>query len=224
MTQQENQEETNKRALIFTGGTLGQWALDRIEEGDFLVGADRGAAFLIENGRTPDLALGDFDSVSARQLERIRQISRQFIAFDAVDKDWTDSELALRETISRGYRQVDLLGALGTRFDHSFANVQLLAYANEQDCSLAIVDERNEIRLCDSRMTLTFDPAYTHVSLLPLTYEVKGITLTGFRYPLHEATIRAGASIGVSNVLDALSGTIAITEGLLLVIRTRDTP
>ncbi|MFC5467608.1 thiamine diphosphokinase [Cohnella suwonensis] len=218
----ENDTRTTKRALIFTGGTLGRWALDRIEEGDFLVGADRGAAFLIDNGRVPDLALGDFDSVTPPQLENIRRSSRQFIDFDAVDKDWTDTELALRETIARGYRLVVLLGAIGTRFDHSLANVQLLEYARERGCLLLVADERNEIRLCDGRTEIEHDAAFSHVSLLPLTYEVKGITLTGFRYPLHEATIRAGASIGVSNVLDAPAGRIEIKEGLLLVIRTRD--
>jgi thiamine pyrophosphokinase len=77
----------HKRILIFTGGTLDIWALDEVKDDDILIGADRGALFLIRHGLQPDIALGDFDSVSPSEKEEIQLISKHFISCDAVMKD-----------------------------------------------------------------------------------------------------------------------------------------
>ncbi|MFC4304734.1 thiamine diphosphokinase [Cohnella boryungensis] len=210
------------RAFIVTGGLLGEWALAHLREDDYVIGADRGAEFLVCHGLKPDLALGDFDSVAADQMQAIARIAKQLLTCDALDKDWTDTELALREAISRGFKEIVIVGALGTRFDHGLANVHLLRQAHEQGCALTLIDEHNEIRLCADRLPLIADSRYPYVSLLPLTLEVTGVDLEGFRYPLHDATLKLGWSLGVSNVLDSDSGIISIREGMLLVIRSRD--
>lgn len=214
--------DTTARALIATGGTLGPWALERLADYAYIVGADRGAEYVAASGYRLNLAVGDFDSITPGRLEAIGEAADEVLSFDAVDKDWSDTELAFQETVRRGYRDIDVVGALGTRFDHSLANVHLLKQAQELGCSLRLIDEHNEIRLCERTVRLETDPRYPYVSLLPLTERVAGITLQGFRYPLHDATIRIGQSIGVSNVLDEPTGTIEISEGLLLVIRSRD--
>jgi len=210
------------RAVIYTGGRLGPWALEGLSSGDFLIGADRGAEFLVRHGRSPHLALGDFDSVSDAEMSRISANAKQLLSCDAIDKDWTDTELALREAVSRGFKEIVLFGALGTRFDHSLGNVHLLRQAHEQGCELTIVDEHNDIRLCSGQLRLAANPRFPYVSLLPLTPEVAGITLQGFRYPLTDAVLKLGWSLGISNVLESSEGTISIGDGLLLVIRSRD--
>jgi len=211
-----------RRALIVTGGRLGDWVLDEIETADYIIGADSGADFLVRRGIVPDLALGDFDSVAPERLPLIRETARSFQSVDAVDKDWTDTELALREAVGRGYAEVRIAGGLGTRFDHSLANVHLLRQARLTGSEACLVDEHNEIRLCAGRSALKSDDRFPYVSLLPLTTVVTGVTLTGFRYPLTDATLRLGWSIGVSNVLDAPLGTVTIAEGEVLIIRSRD--
>jgi thiamine pyrophosphokinase len=75
--------------LIFSGGNLGEWALEEtgtLHGNDILVGADRGAWFLVTHGFHPDVAMGDFDSVAAEQLELIRDNSGQFIPCDPLIK------------------------------------------------------------------------------------------------------------------------------------------
>jgi thiamine pyrophosphokinase len=212
------------RALIFSGGNLGGWALSRIRPDDYLIGADRGALFLARQGRAPHLAVGDFDSISENELDLVRSAAAETLAFDAVDKDWTDTELAVRETIARGFRDIVVIGGLGTRFDHSLANVHLLNAAAEAGCRAILVDEHNEIRLLAAGITerLEADSQYPYVSLLPLTPAVTGITLQGFKYPLTDATITIGMSLGVSNELAEPCGSIRIGSGKLLVVRSRD--
>ncbi|WP_445293273.1 thiamine diphosphokinase [Cohnella sp. 56] len=213
---------SSERALIFTGGSLGPWSLALAQPDDYLIGADRGALYLVEHGIAPDLALGDFDSVDGEALARIRAAAAETAEYDPVDKDWSDTELALREALARGYRDIVIAGGLGTRFDHSLANVQLLVVAAEAGAKAILVDAHNEIRLLTEGGRLEADARYPFVSLLPLTAEATGVTLTGFAYPLSDATLRQGMSLGVSNVLTADEGFIALRGGSLLVIRSRD--
>ncbi|MGO4182733.1 thiamine diphosphokinase, partial [Paenibacillus sp. TAF43_2] len=84
------------RIVICTGGQLGAWALAHIKPDDLLIGADSGARFLIKNGRRPDISIGDFDSVSEEDLLEIRKNSGQTIACDPIDKNYTDTEMAIR--------------------------------------------------------------------------------------------------------------------------------
>ncbi len=212
----------SERAIIFAGGSLGPWAADLPVPGDYLIGADRGAEFLVRHGLKPDLALGDFDSVSEDEMQRISAAAKELLACDAYDKDWTDTELALRKALDRGFKHVVAVGALGTRLDHGLGNVHLLRQAHERGASMTLVDEHNEIRLCADRLQLEADGKYPYVSLLPLSLEATGVTLTGFRYPLLNATLKLGWSLGISNVLEANTGTIELSGGLLLVIRSRD--
>lgn len=211
----------NKRILIFSGGNLGPWALAAVEPGDFLLGVDRGALYLLEQGHRPDYALGDFDSVSAEELQRIRQESKHLASCDPILKDETDTELAFNWALEQHPREIILLGVLGTRFDHSLANVHLLARALQQGVPCRILDEHNEILLMDQSTTITANH-FPQISLLPLNQEVTGVTLTGFRYPLNNATLTLGQSIGISNLLVGERGKIEITSGQLLVIRSRD--
>ncbi|MFC4101122.1 thiamine diphosphokinase [Paenibacillus xanthanilyticus] len=211
----------NQRILIFTGGQLGQWAIELAQPDDYLIGADSGAYFLAANGLAPDIAIGDFDSVTDEQFAMIQRCSRRVETCDPIDKDYTDTELAYRFALAMEPREVILVGALGSRFDHSLANVHLLRDAIGRNVRASIVDAHNRIRLTDRKLTLTAG-GYSHVSLLPLTPVVSGIDLQGFRYPLQNAALEIGQSLGISNVLEANEGTVSVREGLLLVIESRD--
>lgn len=219
--QQHAQQSRRQRIVIATGGAIGDWALDELRPDDVLVGADRGALFLVRHGLRPVLALGDFDSVTAEELEEIRRGSDAVQECDPVDKDWTDTELAFNWALERQPAEIVLLGALGTRFDHSLANVHLLVRGLEQGVPCRIADKHNEVRLIAEAATLRRS-RYANVSLLPLSPAVTGITLEGFQYPLQDATLRIGQSLGISNTLLGDEGTVRLRDGWLLVIRSTD--
>ena len=211
------------RVLIFTGGRLTDWSVSHIRSDDYLIGADRGAAFLINLGFRPNMAIGDFDSVTSEQRAHIRSHSDTFEECDPILKDYTDTELAFQLALDRSPDEIILFGALGTRVDHSLANIHLLLRAAEQGIRCRIIDECNELQATTGELQITNqDGAYTYVSLLPLTIEVTGIHLEGFRYPLYNATLTIGQSLGISNELIGTSGTIRIRSGALLVIQSKD--
>jgi thiamine pyrophosphokinase len=211
------------RALIFTGGRIGDWALREVGEGDRLIAADSGALFLIRHGLNPDAALGDFDSVTEADRERIRAAAGRMIAVDAVDKDWTDTEMAFNYAVSLGVKEIVIFGGLGTRFDHSLANVHLLARAADLGLVCRVEDDHNRVQLvCGGQRLEVRRDRFPYVSLLPLTAEVTGIDLHGFQYPLADAVLRLGESLGISNRLVAPTGSVSCRSGRLLVIGSRD--
>ncbi|UJF32899.1 thiamine diphosphokinase [Paenibacillus hexagrammi] len=212
---------SGKRIAIVTGGSLGDWVLKELQPDDLLVGSDRGALFLIENGLRPHISLGDFDSVTLEDKEKIRASSTLFMDCDPVYKDLTDTEMAFEWALSQQPGSIVLLGALGTRFDHSLANIHLLRKAADCGTPCRIIDASNEIRLIRESTVLQKGP-YAHVSLLPVSLEVTGITLRGFQYPLEQATLQIGQSLGISNVLLEETGDIQIEAGYLLVIQSKD--
>ncbi len=69
-------------------------------EADVVIGADRGALALANHGIYPDVAIGDFDSVTESELNQIRSCSKHYQDFDAIDKDYTDTELAFHTAIA----------------------------------------------------------------------------------------------------------------------------
>lgn len=213
----------NKRAVIFTGGRLSDWMIEDLNDEDLVIGADSGALFLLRHGVRRFVALGDFDSVSAEDAEAIRRQTASVRDFDPVMKDWTDTELAFLHAVSSGAQEIVVYGGLGTRFDHSLANVHLLHRAAELGIRCRVEDEYNRVQLVSSGETAEiWKGRFTYVSLLPLTSAVEGITLEGFQYGLRNATLRVGESRGISNQLLGSSGKVTVAKGRLLVICSRD--
>ncbi|BFH62190.1 thiamine diphosphokinase [Paenibacillus azoreducens] len=212
---------SQKRVIIFSGGELQPRFIEEIQPGDFIIGADKGALFLISHGIHPDIAAGDFDSISLQELDLVRTKSRKVVECDPIDKDLTDTELAFELAIREQPDFILLVGGTGTRMDHTLANVQMLSHALQHHIQCAIMDQNNYITLTGSKIEVR-DLGFKYVSLLPMTPEVTGITLEGFQYPLNNATLKIGESLGISNVLIAPSGKVSIEGGLLLVIQSRD--
>lgn len=210
-----------KRILIFTGGNLGPSSFEEIQKEDLIVGVDRGALHLIRNQITPHICLGDFDSVNEEERQEIEMNCNEFISCDPVMKDLTDTEMAFNWALEQHPEEIWVMGGLGSRFDHSLANVHLLLKGLQAGISCCIQDEHNEVRCMTQQLTLK-KGSYSHVSLLPLSMEVTGITLRGMQYPLENATITMGDTVGISNVIIADTGEIEMKTGHLLVIRSRD--
>ncbi|SDJ73231.1 thiamine diphosphokinase [Sediminibacillus albus] len=196
--------------------------LHAYKEVDFWIGADRGALTLINHGITPDLALGDFDSISEEEKKRIKTIAKDFREFPE-EKDETDLELAVLEAFKTKNRLFLLFGVTGGRIDHSLANIQLLYKLKQQQIEGMIIDKGNKLALSfPGSNEISRDDEYPYISFLPFTRKVTGITLDGFYYKLTNKTINWGSTLCMSNELLLEKGTFSFAEGILLVIKSRD--
>jgi len=212
--------------LIVTGGTIDfEFSCEYIEERDweYIICADAGMKFCHEAGITPDLILGDFDSVDQESYEYFKAVCPERMERFPTHKDETDTELALLRAIEAGADAITMIGATGTRLDHVLGNIQMLKLALDKHVSCQIVDANNRIRMVQGEATLKkADQFGKYVSLLPFTPEVTGITLKGFAYEVEDFTLVSGIARGVSNELEAETATITCKDGILLVIESRD--
>ena len=193
------------------------------EKPDFCIAADSGMNFFYRTGLKPEWIIGDFDSASGEALEYFKgQTDISWIKLNPV-KDDTDTESAIQKAIALGAEKITLLGATGTRIDHMLGNIELLGIGLQNHVLIQIVDERNRVRMIDSGITLEREKQFgKYVSLIPYTNVVKGLTLTGFKYPLDRYDLKGFCSLGVSNEIIEASATIKFEQGILIVIEARD--
>ena len=207
------------RALIVLGGERPGAALlaQCAAQSDFVIAADSGLEAFEESGVTPDLLVGDMDSVAADVLARYEGCVPQH-RLNCI-KDDTDGVDAVDLALARGAQEITLLGALGGRLDHALANVMLLVRAHRRGAKARILAEDVEIVRVDGEMALEGAQGDT-VSLLPLG-QAQGVTLEGFFYPLEGRTLTSDYPLGVSNVVTKERALVRVREGDLILFHYR---
>lgn len=188
------------------------------------VGVDRGVYHLISKGITPDVAFGDFDSVTEEELQKIKAAVEQLNIY-APEKDETDMELALNWAINQNPAKIRIYGATGGRLDHLFANVQLLLkpLSLQKNIHIEIIDQKNHVFVkAPGTYKIKKNPGRKYVSFVPISLEIKGLTLVGFKYPLKDCHIQIGSTLCISNELIDNCGTFSFDEGILMVVRSQD--
>ncbi|HLR07884.1 MAG TPA: thiamine diphosphokinase [Bacillota bacterium] len=189
---------------------------------DIWIGADRGALTIINHNIRPDVAIGDFDSTSNEEKKRIQQQSVRYATFPS-EKDYTDLELALFEAFRFNPDKIYLFGTTGGRLDHTLINIQLLYHIAKKNILGIMIDKNNQLRLTlPGRHTIHQDNMFSHISFIPYSRYVSGLTLRGFYYTLTNETISWGSTLSISNKLLSNYGTFSYHEGILLVVKSRD--
>ena len=198
-----------KHVCYIIGAWHGEQARISPAADDFVIAADGGYAALTSVGVTPNLVVGDFDSLGyVPQAEEVIQ--------HPVMKDDTDMMLAVKLGLQRGYRNFVMLGSVGGRLDHTLANLQTLLYLAEHDARGVLYGENTVITaVCND--TLTVSGTGT-ISVFCLSGEAKGVTEEGLLYSLSDATMVSGYPIGVSNEFLDGPGKISVRDGSLIVL------
>ena len=217
-------------ALVVADGDVGDRAgLDAAWPGwddavALVVAADGGALRAERLGRTPDLVVGDLDSLDPRDLATIEHRGIPIQRAPA-GKDESDTELAVLAAADRGATRITIVGAFGgPRLDHAFANAWLLAHPVLAGRDAALVSTTARVRLlaaapagAPASATLDGRPSDL-VTLLPFGGSAEGITTEGLRYPLAGETLEPGPARGLSNERLTNRATVRLTAGRLLVI------
>jgi thiamine pyrophosphokinase len=194
----------------------------QIGRADLLIAADGGALPLLRAGIVPHVAIGDMDSIGDAGLAELEAHGIAPQRFPR-EKDETDLELALLHAAAAGATAIDILGALGGRWDHTLANVALLALPELRGRRARLLADGQTLFLVRDTAVLDGQVGDT-VSLLPLSGDARGVTTRGLRYPLDQATLSFERARGVSNVLLEPPGQVSLREGLLLVVQHAGAP
>ncbi|USK56972.1 thiamine diphosphokinase [Cytobacillus solani] len=191
---------------------------------DIWVGVDRGVFTLLSIGMKPTIAFGDFDSVTVEEMDAIEQNVDELNRF-MPEKDETDMELAMDWAIEQKPDLIRVFGATGGRVDHFIANIQLLMkpLQIDQQIQVEIIDKKNIVFLrMPGKYPVKKITGFKYISFLPITMEVNGMTLEGFKYPLVDRQIPLGSTLCISNELIHDCGHFSFSKGILMVVRSND--
>ncbi len=214
------------KTLIVTGGNISKdFLLKTMNEIKFetIIAVDNGLKILNETNVKPNHIVGDFDTVDKKILETYNSDKTiQIHKYNPI-KDNTDTDIAIKLAIELKSDKIIILGGIGTRIDHVLANIHILKYALDRNIECKMIDENNEIQLIN-KTTILFKKDITkkYISLIPLTETVESINLKGFKYELQNGKLSIGLSLGVSNEVIEEQAIIEFSNGILIMIMSKD--
>jgi thiamine pyrophosphokinase len=186
-------------------------------DGAFVVAADGGADAALALALHVDLAIGDFDSISAAGLAELERAGTRIERHPAA-KDATDLELALDAALEAEPRSILIAGGAGGRLDHLLSSLELLASPRYAHVELDAQLDGARVHVIRRARTLAGNPGEL-LSLHALHGAAYGVTTEGLEYPVAGETLEPGSSRGVSNVFAASEARVALESGVLLAVR-----
>jgi len=200
-----------KRCLIFSAGTF-YGLREHPRQGDLVIAADAGYRTCLRAGLTPDLVVGDFDSMD--QPEDLPNVLRA-----PVEKDDTDTMLAVKEGFARGCDRFYLYGCTGgDRMDHTLANLQTLLWLRRQGGrGWMYGDNFVYTAIQNETLTIRKEVEWGLVSVFCFGEPARGVYESGMQYSLSNATLRFDEPLAVSNHILEETACVTVRDGTLLV-------
>ena len=192
------------------------------EDGDMVIAVDAGFVHCLSVNISPDVIIGDFDSVDEDHLELIKEISRNEpdrVITLPCEKDDTDTLAAIRTGLERGYTDFRIYGAMGgERVEHTIANMQCLIYLKEHGAKGYILDDRSMVTVIKDETVTLSSGLEGYLSVFAVGGSAEGVTLKNLEYEIEDEEIRPEFPVGVSNAFIGKSAEITVKKGMLLVI------
>jgi thiamine pyrophosphokinase len=214
------------RAAIFLNGAPDPPDLLRRVAGraDLVVAADGGARYALEAGVIPDLVVGDMDSLGEALTREVEERGA-LLEIHPGRKDKMDGHLAVLAVRDRGATAVDLLCAAGGRFSALFAVPHILLASERAGLRATMVAGWGQAFVLEAGSRTVAGEPGDSVSVFPFTGPATGVTLEGFGYPLEDARLEIGDTLGFHNELIDRAGRVSVERGALLVIHEmRESP
>lgn len=184
----------------------------QLKENDLAIAADGGFDFFQKSGIQPGILLGDFDSI-----KNFPAVTDQAIRYPA-EKDDTDMMLAVKVGLSHGYRTFVLFGGLGNRIDHTQANIQSLAYLTTKNAVGFLYSNGTYITAIRNTGLIFPKKNQGILSVFAHNQTIRGVTLSGLKYPLTNASLHNNMPLGVSNEFIGEEARISVEMGTLVII------
>ena len=205
--------DSARKACIFCNGRLSNPTKVKqiAEDSDLLIVANGGARYCTDFGLIPQVIIGDMDSIDFDLWKNNQGI--EYIRYP-VDKDKSDTELAVEYALKHECEQVTLIAATGGRFDHTLANVALIASYPGQ---VALFDGAFTLIAVDkSEKCILHGQIGTSVSLLPYGPGSVAVRINGLKYALRDECLNS-VTQGLSNELCQIEACVCVSNGILLV-------
>ncbi len=179
----------------------------QINSEDFVICADGALEFLNKKNITPNLIVGDFDSLG-------------FVPENAIlyptDKDLTDGEIALIKAKEIGAKRVKITCAGGFRDDHFLGNLALLEIADNIGIFAVIETQYSEIYLVNDSIKID-TLKNTFISLIALEKSIIAYS-KGLKYEYDNTKLVRASTLGISNVAISDNIEIKVESGKVLLI------
>lgn len=206
---------------MFAGGdfAVDHLSIQQVQEHDLIVCVDRGLEHCLQLGLHPDRLIGDLDSApeSLLQDERVASVRRHVFPSK---KAASDLELALTILSEESINEVILLGVSGGRTDHMLFNWQLVRL-RRWPFSIQFIDDTTHTYVLEGAQSVaTVSTPGSFLSLLAME-RCTGVGTEGLQYPLADAVIETGSTLGLSNVVESEQVRVEISSGTLLVMVQR---
>lgn len=212
---------TMKRAVLFYNGDLAHinTVKNHLQPDDYIICADGGTNLALKYGLTPDVIIGDLDSLSEEVQKKLKNTQVEWVTFPK-EKNETDSELALQFAVKKGYKELLIFGFFGSRLDHMLTNLFALDFLYKHAIKTTFIEGTQEISLITDTLKVTGKPGDL-VSLIPFKDDVENVITKDLQYPLKNETLFFGRSRGISNVMSKSVAEISVKKGMLLIIHTK---
>jgi thiamine pyrophosphokinase len=214
-------DSTSPLALIFTGGARPHHRIaQELHSPQLVIAADSGWSHARAFGYVPQFLVGDLDSISADDLAEAHLLDTEIVQH-SVDKDLTDTEIAVQLARSLKYERIHVLSGGGDRFDHLVAMLHLLvAYTEDAVVTAHVGSSFVHFVTPKQRFEAKCAPGTT-VSLIPLGGPARGVRSQGLKWNLSRETLQSFASRGVSNCTIADSFSLSLRTGVIAVFITQ---
>ena len=206
------------KAFIYTGGRVWhELVTEAPQEDDLILAADAGLLTAKALGAVPQILLGDFDSLGEPDVPEGTELIRV-----PVEKNDTDTQLAVRVALERGAKEIVIVGGLEGRVDHTLSSLAILEDLNARHVPASLTNGKNRVRFVRNSGALIARSQFRFLSLIAADPVVKGVTVEGCKYPLKNAKLSRLNQYAVSNEITGNCALVEIRRGGVWLIESMD--
>ena len=204
------------KCTIVSGAPVENYSFlkENVDLSSFIIAADSGYVTCRKAGIPVNLIIGDFDS-SPKPTADCEIITLP------CEKDDTDTFSCIKEAIKRGFDEIAIFCAAGSRLDHTYSNIVCLDYCNRSNINAYIVNENNKAFISSKDITLKKDN-YKFFSVFAFSDCVEGLTIKGAKYEIENKTVYSYQSFGQSNEFLNDEVKISLKKGTILLFLSND--
>lgn len=216
---EENQKmnELKKCAVLIGAGDIGR-QIPVITKNHYVIALDGGLVFCAENDITPNMIVGDFDSLPKERYELLAQYPEEIIVKLPCEKDDTDTLAAIKAAIKKGITDFTIYGGLGGRLSHTLANIQCLLYLKEHGLYGELVGDGVKVFLIKEESCVFPSEMSGWISVFSLSERAEGVIIKNLKYEVTDAVLDNTFPVGVSNEFLGKTAEIKVERGVLLIV------